>query len=1038
MNNHLFLPTIPNFIETQCASFCWFLSIGILESLSLFQVNGGISSVLDIQCVSENYLFILSESTGGAFTRYSATLTLKLFIPVTFGALTSTSFRPQGPSYLFIGELPLMTNRGTFIINGYEKICVNQLIRTPGLYTSPTLEFGVGSYNAVLVPQRGAWIRLDFVYPNRFTLSIDKGETINLLDFLNLCGFVGDDFNSFDFGSFSFNSLNSSKRDFKTILSLRSFRLLFQQRILNNNYYYLGRRCRLRLNQVLKFLCIPTNKSCLTLSDFFWLIEYFVGLKGTQIAVTDFDHLSYKYLRSIGELLQTQFFYGLKNLQRELRFGLKSPKFFDISNIFRQSKALGLVLQTFFSSSQLIQFLDQTNGLADLSHRRRLHNTMFGSSASKEGSLQKRDVHFSFFGRICPIETNEGNRAGLTSALAAYTRINELGFMETPFFLVRNGIVLDKFPVIYLTPYEEQFFIIALPDTPLTSEKSITASFVFISFQNKTISVPTSLVQLISVSSLQFFSVSVGLLPFFEHNDANRVLMGANMQRQAIPLIFPHKPIVGTGLETAVAATLALKSYIKGCVFQVTYNKIIICNAKGKFIQYFLTKFRRSNQNTCLTQRSIVWRGEFVASGQILADSAFTENGELALGQNILLAYMVWNGFNFEDSILINERLVFSDLFSSITILQFSIFLLNSNGSSEYFFAPSNFSPLNPLDANGIIRKGMFVKPFDVLVQKFKSTSIARGSSKSILAKLAFSMLSFFTDTSICAPSNCFGRILAIIKCSSNNSLPLNDSTSFKLIILVAQLRLLQVGDKLSGRHGNKGILAKILAQEDMPFLPNGQCIDIIFNPLGVPSRMNVGQLFEGLLGFAGNFLKKRFKLSPFDERSGANASRILVTNYLKKAKQFTKFFWLYNQFTPGKLLLRDGKTGNFFDNSILVCKSYILKLNHFVADKIQARSISGYSLVSQQPSHGKKFEGGQRFGEMEVWALEAFGAAYTLQELLTLKSDSLSGRYDVFNAILHNKSFVSFSIPESINVLLFELKALGLNIELYKLDLLV
>lgn len=1036
MNNLAFLTTMPHFLELQRASFCWFLSTGLLDSLNVLQSTVLKSKFINLKCLSENFFFIHSKISSLAEASIS-TLTIKLFVPIVYFQQKKVDpLKPfRTPSLLFLGTIPLMTNRGTFILNGYEKICITQVIHSPGFYfLPPKIKAQSRVYRATLIPQFGSWITFELLENKSLMISLDKGEKIDFISFFACFGLSYADIISYFSTNFlwSYSELFVSK--FNSIKDSLKFSKLFKIKVLNPQLYHLGIRGRLALNNFVKVSNYSLKQTNLMLSDLLTLIDYFLNLTQTKVLPIDMDHLNTKYLRSIGELLQSQVLVGIKRAQREFKTQLylfsRGDQVFSL-----QSEALTFILQTFFSSSHLVQFLDQTNLVSELSHQRRLNHKILGV-LTHSGALS-RSVHPSYFGRICPIETTEGNRAGLTSSLTAYTRINEFGLLETPFFLVSNGIVLEDAPIIYLTSYEEQFFIIAPADTPLTKDKRIRLSHLYIFFQNRNLFLSVSLIQLIAVSSFQFFSLSVSLIPFIEHDDANRVLMGANMQRQAVPLLYAYKPIIGTGLESQVASTLALKSYVNGTIYAITTENIVIQSSSYRYIKYFFKKFQRSNQNTCINQHAIVWCGETITSGQILADSSATENGEISLGQNILLAYMIWNGFNFEDSILINERLVFSDLFTSITIFNIINNIMYTNRFPEYlwrFSVNTEIDRFQHLDVNGLIRKGTFVKPFDVLISKFTSAVSVSQSMFITLYRLKKNTHVIGYETSILATATCYGRILACIICSHENTFTLASNIRFKIIILVAQLRKLQVGDKLSGRHGNKGILAKILAQEDMPFLPNGQSIDIILNPLGVPSRMNVGQLFEGLLGFAGHFLKKRFKVRSFNDGLNEQASRILITNYLKKAKQVNKLFWVYNNSIPGKLFLRDGKTGNYFDNAILVCKSYILKLNHFVADKIQARSFGGYSFIFQQPVHGKILEGGQRFGEMEVWALEAFGAAYTLQELLTLKSDNIVGRNQGFAAILENTSFINLEVPASFNVLLFELKALGLNIDFYKI----
>jgi DNA-directed RNA polymerase subunit beta len=697
-------------------------------------------------------------------------------------------------------------------------------------------------------------------------------------------------------------------------------------------------------------------------------------------------------------------------------------------------------MREFFGSSQLSQFLDQTNPLAELTHRRRITGLGPGGFSRDHVSFAVRDIHPSHYGRICPIETPEGQSAGLISSLSVYSRVNSFGCIETPFFKVINGRIFDKQAPIYLTPDEEDQLKIAPADIPVDTWGYILKKHVTVRYKQEFTIVLATEVELIGVSTIQIISSASALIPFLEHNDANRSLMGSNMQRQAVPLLYPSKPIIGTGLEHQLAtdSKMVLISYTSGVVSYVSSRVIQIKDKIGKKIIYDLQKYFRSNQDTCINQRPIVWNGEFIKSGQIIADGPGTEGGEIALGQNIIIAYMPWDGYNYEDALLINEKLIYTDLFTSIHIEKYDLEVQETEAGTEKLTKdlPNVSKNLtNHLDANGIIRKGQFVRPGDILVGKITPMEEVDVISEGRLLRAIFGRTSDLTrDSSMRVVKGSYGRVLDIQIFSHENGDKLPALTYLIIRIFLAQMRKIQVGDKMAGRHGNKGIVSKILARQDMPYLPNGQPIDLILNPLGVPSRMNVGQLFEGLFGLAGDMLDKRFKILPFDEMYGIDASRILVNNALKSAKKESRNHWLYNKNFPGKIILTDGRTGEIFDNPITVCKSYIFKLVHLVDDKIHARSTGPYSLITQQPLGGRSQKGGQRFGEMEVWALEAFGAAYTLQELLTVKSDDMNGRNELLNSIITGKSFPNPGIPESFKILILELRALGLDINTHKI----
>lgn len=699
------------------------------------------------------------------------------------------------------------------------------------------------------------------------------------------------------------------------------------------------------------------------------------------------------------------------------------------------------MMREFFGSSQLSQFLDQTNPLAELTHRRRISGLGPGGFSRDHVSFAVRDIHPSHYGRICPIETPEGQNAGLISSLSVYARVNSFGFIETPFFRVKNGIILTNRPAIYLTADEEDELKIAPADLSIDNTRKIEQEVVTVRYKQEFILVLATEVELISVSTVQIISSATALIPFLEHDDANRALMGSNMQRQAVPLLYPTKAIVGTGLENQLAADAGMVtiSYNEGYVLNVTSTLISIQDNIGKITNYNLQKYIRSNQDTCINQRPIVWKGEYVKSGQIIADGPGTEGGEIALGQNIIVAYMPWEGYNFEDALLINERLVYADLFTSIHIEKYDLEVRETKVGIEELtkeLPNVNQQATKNLDENGIIEKGKFVRSGDILVGKVTPSEQVDEIPEGRLLRAIFGeKVQPVIDNSLRVPNGSYGRILDIRIFSREYGDELPASTQLVVRVFLAQMRKIQVGDKIAGRHGNKGIISRILAREDMPYLPNGKPIDLILNPLGVPSRMNVGQLFEGLFGFAGDNLDKRFKILPFDEMYGVEASRILLNKILKNAKNKSKSNWIYSKNSPGKILLKDGRTGEYFDNSITVCKSYILKLVHLVDDKIHARSTGPYSLVTQQPLGGRSQQGGQRFGEMEVWALEAFGAAYTLQEILTLKSDDMFGRNEALNSIVKGDTIPQPGIPESFKVLILELQSLGLDISMYKVQ---
>ena len=757
----------------------------------------------------------------------------------------------------------------------------------------------------------------------------------------------------------------------------------------------------------------------------------------------DIDNLRNRRVRSIGELLQIQFGIGLSRLERSIneRLVIANPQTFKPATIINPKPIIASIKE-FFGSSQLSQFMDQTNPIARLTHKRRISSLGPGGLNRDRLSLAVRDIHPSHYGRICPIETPEGQNAGIIASLSCYARINESGFLETPFFKVKNGKVQNDELPTYLTTEEEELILTAPADRVLNENStSFKQQLVPVRYKNEFSLVPINQVKLVSVSPLQNFSIATALIPFLEHDDANRALMGSNMQRQSVPLLYPHKPIVGTGLEHQLAADsgAVVISKFAGDVKYVSSRLISIRTNENDVINYKLQKYVRSNQDTCVNQRPIVWPSEKVESGQVIADGPGTNGGELALGQNLLVAYMPWEGYNYEDAILVNERLVQEDLFTSIHIEKFDMEVRQTSFGVEKITRDlPNITDdiISNLDRNGIICKGTFVKSGDILIGKVTPKDETDQLPEGRLLRAIFGEKSKnVSDTSLRVPKGTSGRVINVRVFRRTKGYELADGSISLVRIFIAQIRKIQVGDKIAGRHGNKGIVSRILPQQDMPFLPNGVPVDILLNPLGVPSRMNVGQIFECLLGLAGSKLNRRFKVMPFDEMYGVETSRNLVNRYLNMAAAKSQEPWVFNSYLPGRVALRDGRTGQLFDNPVLVGKTYMLKLIHQVDDKMHARSTGPYSLITQQPLGGKSRHGGQRFGEMEVWALQAFGCAYTLQELLTLKSDDMEGRNEVLNAIVKGLPIPRPGIPESFKVLIRELHSLGLDISLYKMD---
>nr|YP_010283255.1 RNA polymerase beta subunit [Psammodictyon constrictum]ULD16374.1 RNA polymerase beta subunit [Psammodictyon constrictum] len=926
-------------------------------------------------------------------------------------------------------------------------------------------------YTATLIPEYGSWIRFSFqkntkINPFQYPVKNQEDEVIIQLDkmtqkpVLSLLKEMGlndsEIYQNLQYSDFFYfkkplliNSkpvyfyfkkpwLVNPKRLKQPIsrfdLDLKYFKNISEfSRIFDPNYYRLGRVGRLQINNRLN-LKLSERLQLITYEDIFAIIDKLINLTISKAVEDDIDHLKNKRVRSVGELLQNLFRIGFQRLIRKVRNQTNKID----SGYLLSFNIINATIREFFGSSQLSQYLDQTNPLSSLTHRRRISGLGPGGLDRDRISFAMRDIHPSHYGRICPIETPEGQNVGLIASLTTCARINKLGFLETPFWRVLNGKVIKTGNPIYLTADVEDLYKIAPADMATNSENYLIKNFIPVRYKQDFVNVPPSEVDFIAISTIQVVSIAASLIPFFEHDDANRALMGSNMQRQSVPLIFPQKPIVGTGLENQIAidSGMTLNAQVSGIVNSVTANKIIIQDKSGKKIIYKLQKYLRSNQQTCINHRPIVWKGEKIKSGQILTDGPAITSNELALGQNVLVAYMPWQGYNFEDAILISERLVYDDIFTSIHIERYKIEIDRNSEMSEQtmkMIPNLNLSEVKHLNDDGIVTVGTFVKPGDILVGKVISNNTSEQLPESKLLRAIFgAKAKGVKDNSYRMPDGEYGRVIETVTFNRRTRLTFKFE---KIYVFIAQIRKIKVGDKIAGRHGNKGIISRILARQDMPFLPDGTPIDIILNPLGVPSRMNVGQLYECLLGLAGDKLNSRFKILPFDEMYGLEMSRILINKKLRKASIQKNESWLFNPYAPGKMVLIDGRTGKEFENPITVGNAYMLKLIHLVDDKMHARATGPYSLITQQPLRGKAQHGGQRFGEMEVWALEGFGAAFTLKELLTIKSDDMQGRNETLNAIVKGQQIPKFGIPESFKVLLQELRSIGLDMSTYKIE---
>jgi DNA-directed RNA polymerase subunit beta len=1104
--NKIFINNIGDLAETQKASFYRFLSKGISEELSNFPNPFSSKIRVDgkkkISCLVYLYPDDI-KLKGPNFSietclRRDMTYSIQLYVPGEYSYTVDQKNEPitkenkhqktkdvRIKQDIFFGEIPLMTEEGTFIINGCERIIISQIIRSPGVYFRK--EFGNTRkplYTATIISNRGIWTKIildqsennknskeEKSLKDRIYIKLNdyksKGNEIketeidnNKIQIYDVIRYFGLNFeeisDSLRYPLYITNqqlnpSINNTKQESKNELetSLLIKKLFFNQRA---GCFSIGEIGRYKINKKLG-LNLPKDITYLTAHDFIAIIDGLMELKYHDRIGDDIDDIKNKQIRCIGELLQNQIRIGLNRLQKSLieeapisntqKLSFDLETYSDPENWVLDPRPLTSSIKEFFKTSQLSQFMDQINPLAELTHKRRI--SVFGPNGLKRDHISTviRDIHPSQYGRLCPIETPEGQNAGLISSVTLMGRINSLGSIETPYFLMKNSKVFSNKRAIFLNPEQESQTRIGFSDVTLNTNCEIHKDYLSVKEKDLFSLQKTNDINFLTISPLQIISLATALIPFIEHDDANRALMGSNMQRQAVPLLYPQKPIVGTGLEGAALldSGMVIKSYCEGNVILATSSIIEIKDTVNQTIHYYLRKYYRSNQETCLNQRPIVWPGEKVYSGQIIADGASTNDGELSLGRNLIIAYMPWEGYNYEDAVVINERILLDDCLTSVHIEEYETNLTYCvNGDEKLTKNLPNLTKYvrRHLNDDGIVKVGSYVKEHDILVGKLTPCEEDPSPEAKLIRALYGQKNQNYRDTSLRVSHGTEGRVIdvRVISTTLLSKEEPSVSTSCEIIrIYIAQIRKIRTGDKLAGRHGNKGIISRILPSQDMPYLPDGTPVDIIFNPLGVPSRMNVGQVFECLLGLAGEQLGKRFKVLPFDEVYGPEASRVLVNQKLKEACVKNNCNWLFNEYYPGKILLRDGRTGEYFDNPITVGKSYILKLIHLVEDKIHARATGPYSMITEQPLAGKSQKGGQRFGEMEVWALEAYGCSNVLQELLTIKSDDIDGRNDMYESILVRKDIEkpNPSIPESFLALIRELNALGLDFSIKK-----
>ena len=1082
---------MPDLIEVQRKSYDWFLKEGLLE---MFR---DISPIQDFtgNLVLEFIDYSLGEPKYDVDECKDRDVTFAAPLKVRVRLINKETGEVKEQE-VFMGDFPLMTENGTFVINGAERVIVSQLVRSPGVYFGRDYDSGGKPlYNASVIPNRGAWLEFECDSNDMVSVRVDRTRKIPVTVLLRAIGLSSNAaiLQAFMEADPIKHTLerDNTETEAEALIEIykrlrpgeppteESARTLFETLFYDPKRYDLAGVGRYKVNKKLRLMprilgrtlveavadpetgevladagtrvdrkiaeriqessvqsvivegrdrkpvLVSSNGApdeeikTLTRDDIVATINYIVGLIEGIGSIDDIDHLGNRRLKSVGELLQNQFRIGLSRMERVVRERMTIQ---DVDIITPQAliniRPVVAAIKEFFGSSQLSQFMDQTNPLAELTHKRRLSALGPGGLSRERAGFEVRDVHHSHYGRMCPIETPEGPNIGLIGSLCTYARINEYGFIETPYRRVENGIIQDD--IVYLTADEEDNYIIAQANEPFDETGRFLSERVSVRYKDEILMVPAAQVDFMDVSPKQAVSIATALIPFLENDDASRALMGSNMQRQAVPLLRTDAPLVGTGMEykAAVDSGVVVVAREAGEVRKVTADEIVIKTDRGDEHRYRLIKYQRSNQGTCINQKPLVRLGQRVEKGEVIADGPSTDQGELAIGRNILIAFMAWEGYNYEDAILISEKLVKEDVFTSIHIEEYEAQARDTKlGAEEITRDIPNVGDdvLKDLDEEGIIRIGAEVRPGDILVGKVTPKGETELTAEERLLRAIFGEKAReVRDTSLKVPHGEGGVVVDVRVFSRENGDELSPGVNKLVRVYIAQKRKISEGDKMAGRHGNKGVIARILPEEDMPFLPDGTPVEIVLNPLGVPSRMNIGQVLETHLGWAAKLMGVHVATPVFD-----GATEQEVFDYLKKA----------GTAEDGKLTLYDGRTGEPFDNRITVGYMYILKLAHLVDDKIHARSTGPYSLVTQQPLGGKAQFGGQRFGEMEVWALEAYGAAYTLQELLTVKSDDVVGRVKTYEAIVKGENVPEPGVPESFKVLIKELQSLALDV---------
>ena len=1137
---------MPHLIDIQRKSYEWFMREGLCE------IFHDISPIKDftgnLELSFEGFTLGEPKYTVEECKERDASYSAPLNVNVRLLYKDTGEIKE---SKVFMGDFPLMTETGTFVINGAERVIVSQLVRSPGVYYAVTMDpSGKKMYGTTVIPKRGAWIEYETDLNDVIYARVDRTRKLPATVLLRAMGLTQNEdilalFNNHPSVAATLERDTTTTREEALIEIYKKLRpgepptlenasALIEATFFDNKRYDLASVGRYKLNkklgwrrrlldkvldqplvdvstgeiiaeagtkidldvidkieesgifagpglkevfirlkeQPMKIICtsdIPEDHRTITVEDVMASFGYLLNLMDGLGTGDDIDHLGNRRVRRVGELLQNQFRIGLARMERVVKERMTIQ---DVDVITPQAliniRPVVAAIKEFFGSSQLSQFMDQNNPLAELTHKRRLSALGPGGLSRERAGYEVRDVHHSHYGRMCPIETPEGPNIGLIGSLSTFAVINKYGFMETPYRRVdkENKRVTDE--IIYLTADEEDNYIIAQANEPLDDEGYFEGERVTARYQNEVLSLPPDQVDFMDVSPKQVVSIATALIPFLENDDANRALMGANMQRQAVPLLCTQAPIIGTGMEYKVAVDSGVCILAKnaGVVERVTGDEIVIRKDDGGVDKYSVLKFKRSNQGTCVNQRPIVYKGDKVVKGQVLADGPATDHGELALGYNVIVAYMPWEGYNYEDAILLSEDLVKADVFTSIHIEEYDCDARDTKlGEEEITRDIPNVSEeaLKDLDERGIIRIGAEVRPGDILVGKVTPKGETELTAEERLLRAIFGEKAReVRDSSLRVPHGEAGKIVSVKVFTRENGDELPPGVNEQVRVHIAQKRKISVGDKMAGRHGNKGVISRILPREDMPFLPSGEPVQIVLNPLGVPSRMNIGQILENHLGWAARALGMQIENNAeglverltgvgYDVEKYGIPETVEIGKFGDKSikavqisvpvfdgaheKDINDALDLAGIDRSAKTTLYDGRTGEPFDNKVTVGLTYMLKLHHLVDDKIHARSTGPYSLVTQQPLGGKAQFGGQRFGEMEVWALEAYGAAYTLQEILTVKSDDVVGRVKTYEAIVKGENVPEPGVPESFKVLIKELQSIGLDIKVLNED---